>query len=103
MSTFCLVAGSINSVKLLTESTMKGAFIPLYNFVYNHTLETTPSAYFLISVALTAPLMFIFGRVFYLFIIVNILNTLGLLSIQKNQGHHIGFVIRAIKGVNTPF
>lgn len=60
------VTGSMYSVKLLTESTVKGAVIPLYNYVYNCTLETVPSAFFLISVAMTAPLVVIFGQVFSL-------------------------------------
>lgn len=60
------VIGAMYSMKLLMESTMKGAFMPLYNYVYNYTLETMPSTFFLISVVLTVPLMVIFGQVFSL-------------------------------------
>lgn len=56
------------SIKLITESTAKGVVVPLYNFVYNRTLETMPSAYFIITVSLTAPLVVYFGQVFYLLI-----------------------------------
>ncbi|VVC40202.1 Hypothetical protein CINCED_3A000893 [Cinara cedri] len=52
--------GAMNSVKLLTESTMKSGFLPLYNIIYNHTFESIPSAFFMISIILTAPLVFIF-------------------------------------------
>lgn len=56
----CHVIGAMNSVKLLMESTMKSGFIPLYNLVYNHTFESMPSAFFLISIVLTIPLVLIF-------------------------------------------
>ncbi|VVC40199.1 Hypothetical protein CINCED_3A012452 [Cinara cedri] len=52
--------GAMNSVKLLMESSMKGGFIPLYNVVYNQTFESIPSAFFIISIILTAPLVVIF-------------------------------------------
>ncbi|XP_025194059.1 uncharacterized protein LOC112593749 isoform X2 [Melanaphis sacchari] len=58
--------GSMNAVKLLLESSIKSGFLPLYNFIYNHTLESMPSAFFLISVVLTAPLIFVFYLIYYL-------------------------------------
>ncbi|XP_026805834.1 proton-coupled folate transporter-like isoform X2 [Rhopalosiphum maidis] len=58
--------GSMNAVKLLTESIMKSGFLPLYNFIYNHTFESMPSAFFLISIVLTTPLIFVFYLIYYL-------------------------------------
>lgn len=58
--------GSMNAVKLLMESTMKSGFLPLYNFIYNHTFESMPSAFFIISIILTTPLVFIFYLIYYL-------------------------------------
>ncbi|XP_050539848.1 uncharacterized protein LOC126904674 [Daktulosphaira vitifoliae] len=58
--------GSMNSIKLLVESSVKGAFLPIYNTVYNKTLETMPSAFFLISSLLTFPLVFLFSAVYLL-------------------------------------
>ncbi|KAE9535870.1 hypothetical protein AGLY_007771, partial [Aphis glycines] len=58
--------GSMNAVKLLMESTMKSGFLPLYNFIYNHTFESMPSAFFLISIVLTTPLIFIFYSIYHL-------------------------------------
>lgn len=52
--------GAMNSVKLLMESAMKSGFLPLYNFIYNHTFESMPSAFFIISIVLTTPLIFVF-------------------------------------------
>ncbi|XP_060833313.1 probable peptidoglycan muropeptide transporter SLC46 [Rhopalosiphum padi] len=57
--------GSMNAVKLLTESIMKSGFLPLYNFIYNHTFESMPSAFFLISIVLTTPLIFVFYLIYY--------------------------------------
>ncbi|CAH1721866.1 unnamed protein product [Aphis gossypii] len=58
--------GSMNAVKLLMESTMKSGFLPLYNFIYNHTFESMPSAFFLISIVLTTPLIFVFYSIYHL-------------------------------------
>ncbi|XP_025199265.1 proton-coupled folate transporter-like, partial [Melanaphis sacchari] len=44
--------GTMNAVKFLMENSVKGGFLPLYNFIYNHTFESMPSAFFLISVVL---------------------------------------------------
>ncbi|VVC40174.1 Major facilitator superfamily,Major facilitator superfamily domain [Cinara cedri] len=58
--------GAMNSVKQLIESTSKSGFLPLYNIIYNNTLESIPSAFFLISIFLTAPLILIFWLIKYL-------------------------------------
>ncbi|XP_060871181.1 uncharacterized protein LOC132945450 [Metopolophium dirhodum] len=58
--------GAMNSVKLLMESTMKSGFLPLYNFIYNHTFESMPSAFFIVSIVLTTPLIFVFYLIYYL-------------------------------------
>ncbi|XP_025418513.1 hippocampus abundant transcript 1 protein-like [Sipha flava] len=58
--------GAMNSVKLLMESSLKSGFLPFYNFMYNHTFESMPGAFFLISIALTAPLVFSFGYIYYI-------------------------------------
>lgn len=53
--------GSMNSVKMISENVTKIVILPLYNIVYNYTLETMPSAYFIISLCLTVPLLGCFG------------------------------------------
>lgn len=58
--------GAMNAVKLLMESTMKSGFLPLYSFIYNHTFESMPSAFFIISIVLTTPLIFVFYLIYYL-------------------------------------
>ncbi|XP_060834436.1 probable peptidoglycan muropeptide transporter SLC46 isoform X2 [Rhopalosiphum padi] len=58
--------GSMNAVKILAESIMKSGFLPLYNFMYNHTFESMPSAFFLISIVLATPLIFVFYLIYYL-------------------------------------
>ncbi|XP_050539851.1 hippocampus abundant transcript-like protein 1 [Daktulosphaira vitifoliae] len=58
--------GSMNSIKLLVECCMQGIFLPVYNNVYNATLETMPNAFFLLSTLLTTPLLFLFCVIYFL-------------------------------------
>ncbi|XP_050422850.1 proton-coupled folate transporter-like [Adelges cooleyi] len=58
--------GAMNSIKISIESSMKGVFLPIYNMCYNTTLEVMPSGFFLISSCLTAPLIIIFGVIYFL-------------------------------------
>ncbi|XP_050439353.1 proton-coupled folate transporter-like [Adelges cooleyi] len=46
--------GTMHSVKLIIESVSKAIVLPMYNFLYNKTLETNPSAFYLISVVLVS-------------------------------------------------
>lgn len=55
-----MFTGAMNSVKLLMEGITKSVFIPLYSLVYNMTLESMSGAFFLISIILTVPLVFVF-------------------------------------------
>ncbi|XP_025194032.1 proton-coupled folate transporter-like [Melanaphis sacchari] len=58
--------GTMNAVKLFMENSIMSGFIPLYNFIYNHTFESMPNAFFLISIVLTIPLIFVFYLIYYL-------------------------------------
>ncbi|XP_025194110.1 hippocampus abundant transcript 1 protein-like [Melanaphis sacchari] len=58
--------GSMNSVRTAIENLSKSAILPLYSIVYNKTLEFMPSAFFIISICLTAPLIVCFGITYYL-------------------------------------
>lgn len=52
-----LYTGSMNSVRMILENLSKGAILPLYNIVYNKTLDSMPNAFFIISLCLTIPLI----------------------------------------------
>ncbi|XP_027847466.2 proton-coupled folate transporter-like [Aphis gossypii] len=58
--------GSMNSVRMAIENLSKSAILPLYSIVYNKTLETMPSAFFIISICLSLPLIGCFGTTYYL-------------------------------------
>ncbi|XP_027847455.2 uncharacterized protein LOC114127424 [Aphis gossypii] len=76
--------GAMNAVKVLIESTMKSGFIPLYNFIYNHTFESMPSAFYIISIVISAPLIFVFYLIYYL----NGNQNLNTVAINENVVHH---------------
>lgn len=55
---FCVyIIGSMNAVRMAMDNLSKSAILPLYNIVYNKTLESMPSAFFIISICLTVPLI----------------------------------------------
>lgn len=58
--------GSMNAVRMAMDNLSKSAILPLYNVVYNRTLETMPSAFFIISICLTVPLIGCFAITYYL-------------------------------------
>ncbi|XP_050422037.1 proton-coupled folate transporter-like [Adelges cooleyi] len=57
---------SMNSVRLIVESLFKSFLLPLYNIVYKNTLNTFPSAFFIISIVLSVPLLFLFSITYFL-------------------------------------
>ncbi|CAI6349969.1 unnamed protein product [Macrosiphum euphorbiae] len=58
--------GSMNAVRMAMDNLSKSAILPLYNVVYNRTLESMPSAFFIISICLTVPLIGCFAITYYL-------------------------------------
>ncbi|XP_050539852.1 uncharacterized protein LOC126904678 [Daktulosphaira vitifoliae] len=57
---------SMNSFRLVIEGLFKALVLPMYNMIYYETLNTYPSAFFLLTVVLTIPCLFIFSITYYL-------------------------------------
>lgn len=53
--------GKISSVKGFLESIAPFLATPLYNFVYMHTIDSFPSAFYIVSVVFGLPIFIIFG------------------------------------------
>ncbi|XP_050422608.1 uncharacterized protein LOC126834602 isoform X2 [Adelges cooleyi] len=58
--------GTSNSVRLVIECSLKAIITTMYNIVYDRTLETIPSAFFIISIVLAMPLLGCFATTYYL-------------------------------------
>ncbi|XP_050428762.1 uncharacterized protein LOC126838410 [Adelges cooleyi] len=58
--------GAVNSARLVMECSLKAIITTMYNIVYSRTLETMPSAFFIISIVLTIPLLGCFATTYYL-------------------------------------
>lgn len=57
---FCILA-QLNSVRGMLETLAPIIVYPLYNQVYKLTFETLPGAFFLITAAITVPVVILFG------------------------------------------
>ncbi|XP_050539849.1 tetracycline resistance protein, class A-like [Daktulosphaira vitifoliae] len=57
---------SVNSIKYTSDSLIKIIILPLYNIVYHNTLDQWPSAFFLISIVMNVPCLFLFLYTYFL-------------------------------------